>query len=144
MHDLLASLLNRMDARELIHHTKVLADRLTEQIAELDPEDEEDQKVGTIPFEIEELVSSMSDEGELSQRWVDQDPGGGAVRCPSTAVFVIDKRTSTPVSHRDIGIGVQPGAAWFCVSVYASKNKHLLAIEQPEIPRTSTLRFRRS
>ena len=123
MHDLLASLLNRMDARELID-TKVLADRLTEQIAELDPEDEED----LIP-EIEELVSSMSDEGELSQRWVEE-----MVAARSDALrqlVLIDKRTSTPVSHRDIGIGVSQVLP-VLVSVYASKNK-LLAIEQPEI-----------
>ncbi|MDE2999672.1 MAG: AAA family ATPase [Gemmatimonadota bacterium] len=123
MHDLLASLLSRMDARELID-LKVLADRRAEQIAELDPEDEED----LIP-DIEELLSSMSDEGEISDRWVEE-----MVAARSDAIqqlVLVDKRTGTPVSHRDVGIGVSQVLP-VLVSAYASNNK-LLAIEQPEI-----------
>ena len=94
------------------------------RIAELDPEDEED----LIP-DIEELVSSMSDEGELSERWVEE-----MVAARSEALqqlVLIDKRTGIPVSHRDVGIGVSQVLP-VLVSAYASKNK-LLAIEQPEI-----------
>lgn len=123
MHDLLASLLSRVDARELID-LKVLADRVAEQIAELDPEDEED----LIP-DIEELVSSLSDEGELSERWVEE-----MVAARSEALqqlVLIDKRTGTPVSHRDVGIGVSQVLP-VLVSAYASNNR-FVAIEQPEI-----------
>ena len=123
LHDLLTSLLSRMDARELVD-LKVLADRVAEQVEELDPEDEED----LIP-DIEELVSSMSDEGELSERWVEE-----MVAARSEALqqlVLIDNRTGTPVSHRDVGIGVSQVLP-VLVSAYASKNK-LLAIEQPEI-----------
>lgn len=123
MHDLLASLLRRMDAREPID-LKVLTDRVAEQISELDTEDGEDLIPG-----IEELLSSMSDEGELSDRWVEE-----MVAARSDALrqlVLIDKRTGTAVSHRDVGIGVSQVLP-VLVSAYASKKK-LLAIEQPEI-----------
>ena len=123
LHDLLASLLSRMDAQELID-LRALSDRVAEQISELDPEDAED----LIP-DIEELVSSMSDEGELSDRWVEE-----IVAARSEALrqlVLIDMRTGTPVSHRDAGIGVSQVLP-VLVSSYASKHK-LLAIEQPEI-----------
>ena len=102
----------------------VLARQLAERIAELDPEDEED----LIP-DIEELVSSMSDEDELSERWVEEMV---AARSESLQQLVLmDKRTGTPVSHRDVGIGVSQVLP-VLVSAYASNNK-LVAIEQPEI-----------
>ena len=44
---------------------------------------------------------------------------------------MIDKRTNTPVSHRDIGIGISQVLP-VLVSAYASAEK-ILAIEQPEI-----------
>ena len=123
MHDLIVTLLSRMDAPKPID-LKVLADRVAEEISELDTEDEEDLIPG-----IEELLSSMSDEGELSERWVEE-----MVAARSEALqqlVLVDKRTGTPVSHRDIGIGVSQVLP-VLVSAYASKNK-LLAIEQPEI-----------
>lgn len=123
LHDLLTSLLSRVDAQELIK-LKVLADRLAERIVELDPEDEED----LIP-DFEELVTSLSDEDQVSERWVEE-----MVAARSEALkqlVLIDKRTGTPVSHRDVGIGVSQVLP-VLVSAYASKNK-LLAIEQPEI-----------
>ena len=123
LHDLLASLLGGMDAHQMVD-LSVLARQLAERIAELDPEDEED----LIP-DIEELVSSMSDEDELSERWVEE-----MVAARSDALrqlVLIDKRTSTPVSHRDVGIGVSQVLP-VLVSAYASNNKHV-AIEQPEI-----------
>ena len=46
-------------------------------------------------------------------------------------LVLIDKSTKTPVSHRDVGIGVSQVLP-VLVSAYASKNE-LLAIEQPEI-----------
>lgn len=122
-HDLLASLLGELDAHKMVD-LSVLAGQLAERIQELDPEDDED----LIP-EIEELVSSMSDEDEQSDRWVEE-----MVAARSEALqhlVLIDKRTGTQVSHRDVGIGVSQVLP-VLVSAYASKNK-LLAIEQPEI-----------
>ena len=46
-------------------------------------------------------------------------------------LVLIDKRTNTPVSHRDIGIGIGQ-VLLVLVSAYASAEK-ILAIEQPEI-----------
>ena len=123
LHDLLASLLDGMDAHQMVD-LSLLAPRLAERIAELDPGNQDD----LIP-EIEELVSSLSDEDELSERWVEE-----IVAARSEALqqlVLIDKRTGTPVSHRDVGIGVSQVLP-VLVSAYASKNK-LLAIEQPEI-----------
>lgn len=122
-HDLLASLIGEMGAPELID-LKVFADRVAEEIADLDPEDQED-----IVPDIEELVSSLTDEDELSERWVEEMVAGRSEALQQ--LVLIDKRTGTPVSHRDVGIGVSQVLP-VLVSAYASKNK-LLAIEQPEI-----------
>lgn len=123
LYDFLASLLGGMDAHKM-DELSVLARRLTEQNAEVDPDDRNRR----IP-EIEVRVSSLSDEDELSERWVEE-----MVAARSEALkqlVLIDKRTGTPISHRDVGIGVSQVLP-VLVSAYASKNK-LLAIEQPEI-----------
>ena len=88
LHDLAASLLQGLEARDLID-LKILADHVAEQISELDPEDQED----VIP-DIEELVSSMSDEDELSERWAEE-----MIEARLEALqdlVLIDKRTGTP------------------------------------------------
>jgi predicted ATPase len=46
-------------------------------------------------------------------------------------LILLDKRTKTPVSHRDVGIGISQTLP-VLVSAYASKNK-IIAIEQPEL-----------
>ncbi|WP_440969632.1 DUF3696 domain-containing protein [Peribacillus frigoritolerans] len=46
-------------------------------------------------------------------------------------LILLDKRTDTPVSHRDVGIGISQTLP-VLVSAYASKNK-IIAIEQPEL-----------
>ena len=46
-------------------------------------------------------------------------------------LILIDQRTNTAVSHRDVGIGISQVLP-VLVSAYASNN-NLLAIEQPEI-----------
>ena len=48
-----------------------------------------------------------------------------------TELVLVDKRSSTSVSHRDVGIGVSQVLP-VLVSAYASTDK-LIAIEQPEI-----------
>lgn len=123
MHDLAASLLGRLqgvDQAELA----TLADEVSEQIAGLDPKDQDD-----VILEIEDLVAAASDDEALSERWADEMVEAR----PETLqdLVLIDKRTNTPVSHRDVGIGVSQVLP-VLVSAYASKNK-LLAIEQPEI-----------
>ena len=123
LHDLAASLLGGMDAGQMID-LSLMARQVAEQVADLDPDDPDD----TIP-EIEELVSAITDEDELSERWVEE-----VIEAWPEALqdlILIDKRTDTPVSHRDVGIGVSQVLP-VLVSAYASKDK-LLAIEQPEI-----------
>ena len=123
LHDLAASLLEGMDAEKMVD-VSLLADRVAKQIANLDPDDPDD----IIP-EIEELVAAVSDSETLSERWIKE-----LIEARSEALqdlVLIDKRTNTPVSHRDVGIGVSQVLP-VLVSAYASKNK-LLAIEQPEI-----------
>ena len=71
----------------------------------------------------------MSEEEALSERFIEE-----LIKARSEILqdlVLIDKRTNTPVSHRDVGIGVSQVLP-VLVSAYASKNK-LLAIEQPEI-----------
>jgi hypothetical protein len=48
-----------------------------------------------------------------------------------TEVILIDQRSKTPVSHRDVGIGISQVLP-VLVTAYAARNE-LLAIEQPEI-----------
>ena len=123
LHDLAASLLEGMEATKMIDFSLV-ARQVAEQVAELDPDDPDD----TIP-EIEELVAAASDADTLSKRWVKE-----LVKARSEVLqdlVLIDNRTKTPVSHRDIGIGVSQVLP-VLVSAYASENE-LLAIEQPEI-----------
>ena len=123
LHDLVASLLKGMDAAKMID-LSLLADQVAGQIAVLNPDDPND----IIP-EIEELVTMASDDEALSERWAEE-----LVKVRSEELqdlILIDKRTGTPVSHRDVGIGVSQVLP-VLVSAYASKNK-LLAIEQPEI-----------
>ena len=123
LHDLAASLLKGMEATKMIDFSLV-ARQVAEQVAELDPDDPDD----LIP-EIEEFVSAASDEGTVSERWAEE-----LVKARSEDLqdlVLIDKSRNTPVSHRDVGIGVSQVLP-VLVSAYASKNK-LLAIEQPEI-----------
>ena len=123
LHDFAAWLLEGMEPGKMID-LSLLANQVAERIAKLDPDDPDD----TIP-EIEELVAAASDEGAVSERWA-----GELVEAWSEDLqnlVLIDERTKTPVSHRDVGIGISQVLP-VLVSAYASKNK-LLAIEQPEI-----------
>ena len=123
LHDLAASLLEGMDADKMID-LSLLARQVAEQIAELDPNDPDD----LIP-EIEELVSAASDDEALAERWAEEMVEERAEDLQD--LVLIDKRTGTPVSHRDVGIGVSQVLP-VLVSAYALENE-LLAIEQPEI-----------
>ena len=123
LYDFAASLLEGMDAEKVID-VSLLANQVSERIAKFDPNNPD----GTIP-EIEALVAAASDEGTVSERWIEE-----LVKAQAEALqdlVLIDNRTKTPVSHRDIGIGVSQVLP-VLVSAYASENE-LLAIEQPEI-----------
>ena len=119
LYDLAVSLLKGMETGKMID-LMLLAD----QVAKLDPDDPDD-----IIHEIEELVAAVSDAGALSERWAKEMVKERAEDLQD--LVLIDNRTKTPVSHRDVGIGVSQVLP-VLVSAYASKNK-LLAIEQPEI-----------
>ena len=123
LHDIVASLLKGMDAEKMID-LSVLADQVAKQIADLDPADPDD----IIP-EIEELVAAEIDDEVLAEIWAEEMVEERAEDLQD--LVLIDKRTNTPVSHRDVGIGVSQVLP-VLVSAYASKNE-LLAIEQPEI-----------
>ncbi|MEW6073587.1 MAG: AAA family ATPase [Planctomycetota bacterium] len=123
LHDLAAALLGRLHGDERAELTALASD-VAEHLAELDPDDPDD----TVP-EVEDLVTATANPEELSERWT-----GEMVESRPEALqdlVLIDKRTGTPVSHRDVGIGVSQ-ALPVLVSAYASRGK-LLAIEQPEI-----------
>lgn len=123
LHDVAASFLGRLQDDEH-QELATLAAQVVEQIADLDPQNQD----ALVP-EIEELVAAASDEEALSERWADE-----MLEARSEALqdlILIDKRTGTPVSHRDVGIGVSQVLP-VLVSAYASKDA-LLAIEQPEI-----------
>ena len=75
------------------------------------------------------LVDTIVDIEDLSREWIKQiiESRPDALR----DLILIDKRSGTAVSHRDVGIGVSQVLP-VLVSAYASSGK-LLAIEQPEI-----------
>jgi len=123
LHDLAAGLLGRLHGDERAGLT-ALAAGVVERLGELDPDDPDD----TIP-EIEELVAATTDAEALSERWVEQIVESRLETLQD--LVLIDKRTGTAVSHRDVGIGVSQVLP-VLVTAYASKGQ-LLAIEQPEI-----------
>ena len=97
---------------------------LPERMADLDPDDADD----LVP-QVDDVVTSLVDEDEVAERWIEE-----LLKTRSEELHdlvLIDNRTGTPVSHRDVGIGVSQVLP-VLVSAYASKEK-LLAIEQPEI-----------
>ena len=122
LYDFAASLL-KMD-EDKMSASSLPANQVSERIAKFDS----DNPAATIP-EIEALVAAASDADTLSKRWVKE-----LVKARSEVIqdlVLIDKNKKTPVSHRDIGIGVSQVLP-VLVSAYASENE-LLAIEQPEI-----------
>ena len=90
--------------------------------------DAELQDLGPFP-EIEDLVAGVTNTENLSQRWAQEMVGSRTEELQD--LVLIDTRNGTPVSHRDVGIGVSQVLP-VLVSAYASNDK-LLAIEQPEI-----------
>jgi hypothetical protein len=123
LHDLAGSILARLNGEEQPDLVS-LAREVAEPFAELD----EFNLENTIP-EIEALVVAATDSEALAERWAEE-----LVEARSEAIqdlVLIDKRTGTPVSHRDVGIGVSQVLP-VLVSAYAFRDQ-LVAIEQPEI-----------
>jgi hypothetical protein len=79
--------------------------------------------------DIEELVSRVADTDALAEKWAKELAWMSVDQLRD--LVIIDKRTDTPVSHRDIGIGISQVLP-VLVSAYASTGK-IVAIEQPEI-----------
>ena len=108
----------------LFDFAATLASDGADRLAELGRKYEED----VLP-DIADLVGSVSDPEALSEDWADE-----LVKASHEVLqdlVLIDKRTGTPVSHRDVGIGVSQVLP-VLVSAYAWRDS-LLAIEQPEI-----------
>lgn len=135
---LAADLAERLDD-ELINYTEDLLGALAD--AEEAPElaaaaeavrtadTDESEAAEEPPDAIAECVDAFVDVEEVSQEWV-RDLAKGRSDTLQDLVLV-DKRSGTVVSHRDVGIGVSQVLP-VLVSAYASTSK-LLAIEQPEI-----------
>ena len=123
LHDFAAALLGRLHGDDRADLT-TLAGELAERLGELDPDDPDDR----VP-EIEDLVAGAADAEALSERWAEEMIESRSETLQD--LVLIDKRTGTTVSHRDVGIGVSQVLP-VLVAAYASKSK-LLAIEQPEI-----------
>lgn len=123
LHDLAASLLGRLHG-ETQPDLGALASELAERLAETGPGEPGE----TIP-EIEDIVTATTDSEALAERWARELVEARAEALQD--LVLIDKRTGTPVSHRDVGIGVSQVLP-VLVSAYAS-NGLWVAIEQPEI-----------
>jgi hypothetical protein len=78
---------------------------------------------------VEELISNLVDSDLTAETWTRELARANVDQLRD--LVLIDKRTNTPVSHRDIGIGISQVLP-VLVSAYASAEK-ILAIEQPEI-----------
>jgi hypothetical protein len=82
----------------------------------------------TLP-EIEELVSILVDTEVVSEEWMQRLITTSSER--SMDLVLVDQRSQTPVSHRDVGIGVSQVLP-ILVSCYAL-SETMVAIEQPEL-----------
>ena len=79
-----------------------------------------------------EVVDAIVDAEDVAEKWAHEILEIAKARADTpTELVLVDKRTSTSVSHRDVGIGVSQVLP-VLVSAYASRDK-LVAIEQPEI-----------
>lgn len=86
-----------------------------------------DNLSNTLP-EVDQLVSMMFDPEQISEEWI-EDFTKKSDRISD--LVLIDKRTKTQVTHRDVGIGVSQVIP-ILVSCYGLLDA-LVAIEQPEI-----------
>jgi ABC-type ATPase involved in cell division len=132
LHDLLASIIARVADREQPGNREIADDfdALFAMARDVSRSETEMDFLDLGPFpEIQALLSAVTDTESLSeflaQRIVDAQ--SEEIR----ALVLVDQRTDTPVSHRDVGIGVSQVLP-VLVAAYAS-TEQVLAIEQPEI-----------
>ncbi len=96
---------------------------------------ESDVESGTLDETLQavgEVVDTIVDAEGVAEEWAHEILEIAKARADTpTELVLVDKRTSTSVSHRDVGIGVSQVLP-VLVSAYASRDK-LIAIEQPEI-----------
>jgi hypothetical protein len=123
LHDLTGTILSKLAGEEQ-PDLVILASELSEQLSALGL----GERDGTLP-ELEALVSSAIDVEGLAELWAAElvDSRSEAIQ----DLILIDKRTGTPMSHRDVGIGVSQVLP-VLVSAYAYREQ-FVAIEQPEI-----------
>ena len=118
-HELLGALPDAEEAPELTAATEaVRAAETGESEAAEEP-----------PDAVAECVDAFVDVEEVSEEWVRDLARAGSDTLQD--LVLVDRRSGTVVSHRDVGIGISQVLP-VLVSAYASTGK-LLAIEQPEI-----------
>lgn len=125
LHDLAVGMLRKVaestdQAEELVR----LAGELTQEfdrLREVDPE--------VLLPDVEGFLSSLVDADVLTEEWTRGILEHRAD--PLQDLVLIDKRTQTPLSHRDVGIGVSQVLP-VLVHAYGARER-LIAIEQPEI-----------
>lgn len=124
-HDVVASLMGwpQGEERPDLSALSALAEEIAGRVAATGPEFD-----ATIP-EVEEIVAAAADSEALAERWARELVEARAEGLQD--LVLIDERSGTPVSHRDVGIGVSQVLP-VLVSAYASDGM-FVAIEQPEI-----------
>lgn len=121
LHDLLLDLFKSDD--------QSLLDKILELQSTQHPNEFPDMSSEEMLPEIEALVARFTDSDEMAELWTRELARASADQLRD--LVIIDKRTDTPVSHRDIGIGVSQVLP-VLVSAYALSGR-IVAIEQPEI-----------
>lgn len=125
LRDLAQRLLSEMEGEDQ-DRSEILVSALEAVSEAVEPRLEDDDLTLS---EVEDLVNSLVDAEVLTDEWAQEVVEGRAEALQD--LVLIDKRSGTTVSHRDVGIGVSQVLP-VLVSAYASSGR-LLAIEQPEI-----------
>lgn len=80
---------------------------------------------------LDKMTSPIKSEAYLDSKRLSEEFIRSTARNVLNDLFLVDKKSNTIVSHRDVGIGISQVLP-VLVSAYASENK-IIAIEQPEI-----------
>jgi ABC-type ATPase involved in cell division len=124
-HDLAAEILRQLGgAGEPPEDLARLVKALGEQLGDLEPGEARER----LP-ELEEWVEASVDTEALAEVWEREIVAGRAEVLRD--LVLVDTRTQTVLSHRDVGIGISQVLP-VLVTAYASHGR-LLAVEQPEI-----------
>jgi hypothetical protein len=90
---------------------------------------EDTNEIASALVDVSEIIQPSPDAESLAESWAQEIVRGAGDAL--TDLVLIDKRTETAVSHRDVGIGVSQVLP-VLVLAFGSKDQ-LIAIEQPEI-----------